>query len=260
MRRSVLIVAAVSLALSSSAPVVSGFTQADAFARDAETIAAGRRSYRGRCARCHGNDGRGIQAPDLTISAPALDDASLFRVIRAGVPGTDMPAFGTTSMTEVEVRTIVGYLRTLAGSQEAPPRGNAVTGASLFWNQAGCGRCHWVQGRGGRLGPDLSRIGKARSQAFLSAKIRNPNERITRGYEPVTVVTTTGDRVVGIRRDEDTFSIQLFDTSERLHFFPKNRVREITTGPRSLMPAMDASRLSDAALDDLVAFLSTLRG
>ena len=260
MRRSVLILPALCLALASGASVLSGFTQVNASARDAETIAAGRRSYRGRCARCHGNDARGIQAPDLTISVPALDDASLFRVIRSGVPGTEMPAFGATSMTEVEVRKIVAYLRTFAGSQEAPPRGNAANGARIFWEQAGCGRCHWVQGKGGRLGPELSRIGAARSQAFLVAKIRNPNERLTRGYEPVTVVTTTGDRVVGIRRDEDTFSIQLFDTGERLHYFPKTRVREVQTGQRSLMPALDANRLSDAALADLVAFLSTLRG
>jgi putative heme-binding domain-containing protein len=117
-----------------------------------------------------------------------------------------------------------------------------------------------VQGKGGRLGPDLSRIGAARSQAFLTAKIRNPNERLTRGYEPVTVVTTNGDRVVGIRRDEDTFSIQLFDGTERLHFFPKTQVREVLTGPRSLMPPFDVNRMSDADLADLVAYLSTLRG
>ena len=253
-----LLIATLSLALAGDA-ALADFTQAD-FARDAESVAAGRRSYRGRCARCHGNDARGIQAPDLTRIAAALDDAALFRAIRTGVPGTDMPAFGPLSTTDVEVRKIVAYLRTFAGSQEAPPTGNRENGSKIFWGQAGCGRCHWVQGKGGRLGPDLSRIGAARSQAYLAAKIRNPNERLIRGYEPVTVVTTAGERVIGIRRDEDTFSIQLFDTSERLHFFPKTRVREVQIGQRSLMPALDANRLSEAALDDLVAFLSTLRG
>lgn len=259
MRLSTLIVAAVCLALIGDASALAGVTQVNAFARDAEAIKAGMRSFRGRCARCHGNDARGIQAPDLTASASVLDDPSMFRIIRFGVPGTEMPAGGPTTMPDVEVWKIVAYLRTLAGAQEPPHRGNPGNGSTIFWEGTGCGSCHWVQGRGGRLGPDLSRIGAARSQAFLASKIRNPNERLTRGYEPVTVVTTTGDRVVGIRRDEDTFSIQLFDSSERLHFFLKARVREVQTGQRSLMPAFDANRLSDAALDDLVAYLLTLR-
>jgi putative heme-binding domain-containing protein len=260
MRRLTLIVAAICLAMAGDAAAVAGFIQASAVARDADAIQAGMRSFRGRCARCHGNDARGIQAPDLTISASVLDDAAMFRVIRVGVPGTEMPAGGPTTMTEMEVWRIVAYLRTLAGSQEGPPRGNPENGARIFWERAGCGACHWVQGRGGRLGPELSRIGAARSQAFLAAKIRNPNERLVRGYEPVTVVTTTGDRFVGIRRDEDTFSIQLFDAAERLHFFPKADVREVVTGRRSLMPEFGANRLSDGALDDLVAYLATLRG
>ena len=259
MRRSTLIVAAVCLTLACGASVQTS-AQGNPFARDAEAVKSGMRSFRGRCARCHGNDARGIQAPDLTISASLLDDSAMFRVIRFGVPGTEMPAGGPTTMPDVEVRKIIGYLRTLAGSQEPPHRGNPANGLTVFWERAGCGRCHWVQGKGGRLGPDLSRIGAARSRAFLAAKIRNPNERLTRGYEPVTVVTTTGDRVVGIRRDEDTFSIQLFDGTERLHFFLKTRVREVLAGPRSLMPPFDATRLSDADLDDLVAYLSTLRG
>jgi putative heme-binding domain-containing protein len=254
-----LIVAALGLTLASAASVRTG-AQANPLARDAEAVKSGMRSFRGRCARCHGNDARGIQAPDLTISASLLDDSAMFRVIRFGVPGTEMPAGGPTTMPDVEVWKIIAYLRTLAGSQELPHRGNPANGSTIFWDRAGCGRCHWVQGKGGRLGPDLSRIGAARSQAFLTAKIRNPNERLTRGYEPVTVVTTTGDRVVGIRRDEDTFSIQLFDGTERLHFFPKTRVREVLTGLRSLMPPFDVNHMSDADLADLVAYLSTLRG
>jgi putative heme-binding domain-containing protein len=260
MRRATWVIAAACLAFVCGSSALAAPQQTNALARDPDAIASGMRSFRGRCARCHGNDARGIEAPDLTVSASLLDDPAMFRIIRFGVPGTEMPAGGPTTMPDKEVWKIIAYLRTLAGSREAPHAGNPANGETIFWQGAGCGRCHWVQGRGGRLGPDLSRIGAARSQAFLAAKIRNPNERLTRGYEPVTVVTTTGDRVIGIRRNEDTFSIQLFDTAERLHFFPKTRVREVETGDRSLMPEFGANRLSDAALDDLVAYLSTLRG
>jgi putative heme-binding domain-containing protein len=188
---------------------------------------------------------------------PALADPALFRIVRFGIPGTEMPG---AQMTEVEVAKIVAYLRTLGGTTAPATRGDAAAGARIFWDDAGCGRCHWVLGRGGHLGPDLSRIGSARTRAFIVAKIRNPDERVTRGWERVTVTGEDGRRYVGVRRNEDTFSIQLLDTSDRLRFFWKTGLRGIVTDQASLMPAYPPARLSDAALDDLLAYLSTLRG
>jgi putative heme-binding domain-containing protein len=224
---------------------------------DPVAIELGGRSYRGRCARCHGNDARGIQGPDLTASVPALGDAALFRIVRFGIPGTEMPG---TQMTDVEVAKIVAYLRTLGGTTAPSTRGDPAVGSRVFWDEAGCGRCHFVLGRGGHLGPDLSRIGSARTRSFLVAKIRNPSERVTRGWERVTVTANDGQQHVGVRRNEDTFSIQILDTADRLRFFWKDRVRGVNTEQASLMPAYPAARLSESALDDLLSYLATLRG
>jgi mono/diheme cytochrome c family protein len=49
------------------------------------------------------------------------------------------------------------------------------------------------------------------------------------------------------------------DTGERLQGFRKSDVREIVREPRSLMPEFGADRLSEQALNDLVAYLGTLR-
>ena len=245
-----------------SGPAASLPAQAATGALDAEAVREGMRSFRGRCARCHGIDGQGLQAPDLRTSASRLDDAEMFRIVRFGIPGTEMPAGGPTIMPDAEVRKIIGYLRTLAGAEVAgtPGRGNAANGETAFREQARCTGCHWVDGRGGRLGPELSRLGSARSRAFLAAKIRDPHRRITAGYETVTVITGEGRRVSGVRKSEDTFSIQLFDAGERLHFFDKTDVRDVITETRSLMPEYGKDRLSDAELDDIVAYLATLRG
>jgi cytochrome c oxidase cbb3-type subunit 3 len=245
-----------------SGPAPRHIVQAVTGAASGEAVQEGKRSFRGRCARCHGIDGQGLQAPDLRISASRLDDAEMFRIVRFGIPGTDMPAGGPTIMPDVEVLKIVAYLRTLAGAEApgTPGRGNPANGEKIFRERSGCAGCHWVLGRGGRLGPELSRIGSARSRTFIAAKIRDPHGQVTVGFETVTVVTGDGGRVSGVRKNEDTFSIQLFDASERLHFFFKTDVREVITEARSLMPAYGRDRLSDAELEDLVAYLATLRG
>jgi len=139
-------------------------------------------------------------------------------------------------------------------------RGNAEAGEKIYWGKAGCGSCHMVNGKGGRLGPDLSRIGLARSSTALVREIRNTAEYIPPGYEPVTVVTRDGRQIRGCRKNEDSFSIQMMDTDERLLTFLKTEVREVIDEKRSLMPDYGPERLTDADLDDVLAYLRTLRG
>ena len=69
------------------------------------------------CAACHGADGRGISGPNLTtLFAAGRTDASVFQIVKNGVPGSIMPA---TAATDDELRSLVAYLRTLG----APPPG-----------------------------------------------------------------------------------------------------------------------------------------
>ena len=84
----------------------------------------------------------------------------------------------------------------------------------MFW--ASCGGCHHVNDRGGRLGPDLSRIASSQSREALRRSIRDASAVITSGYEPVTLVTRDGQRIRGVRKGEDAFSIQIMNTRERL--------------------------------------------
>jgi putative heme-binding domain-containing protein len=137
--------------------------------------------------------------------------------------------------------------------------GDAANGERLFQNN--CTMCHRVQGRGGYLGPDLSRVGASRSRDALARKIRRPDSmpRLP-GYKPVTLVTADGQRIRGIAKGSDAFSIRVMDTNERLQGYPKADLREIIEEPRSLMPDFDTRVLADRDLDDLLRYLSTLRG
>lgn len=232
-------------------------------AGDPKAIDFGKNIYRGRCAVCHGIDAKGYRGSDLTSGdwVHGGTDAQIFRTIRSGVPGTEMP--GNANMSDDETWSVIAYLRTLAAATSAvPERGDAARGEQMFWakDKGNCGLCHMVNGRGGRLGPNLSRIGAARSVAALEREIRKPAEVIPVGFETITVVTRDGRKVRGVRKNEDTFSVQIMTASEDILSFSKQEVQVIAEPERSLMPEYGPERLNDAELADVVRYLRTLRG
>src|SRR5437868_12587584 len=81
------------------------------FANDPAAPAAGRALFDGTCAACHGTGAGGSER------APALNsgtfqhggtDQELFQTIRAGVPGTAMPAFA--AMPADSIWRMVSYI------------------------------------------------------------------------------------------------------------------------------------------------------
>jgi putative heme-binding domain-containing protein len=222
-----------------------------------ESIRGGMSLYRRLCADCHALDATGYRGPDLIASmAAGTPDERLFQVMRNGVPGSEMSA---SNRPDHELLQIIAYLRNMGGapSADATPVGNVTSGQTLFSKQ--CINCHQVAGKGGRIGPDLSRIGGARSRAALMREIRTPHEWIAPAYETVTIVTKDGQKIRGVKKNEDAFSIQIMDMRERIQGYRKSDV-QVTLDKDSLMPAFDAKRLSDTELTDLVGYLSTLRG
>jgi mono/diheme cytochrome c family protein len=119
----------------------------------------GMAAFRANCAYCHGMDGRGARGPDLTgIYASGHTEESLYPLVRAGVPGTEMPP-ASVFLQEPDTWKVLMYLRTLGIPPAPEPHGNTENGERIF--RAQCASCHQVNARGGVLGPDLSRIGIA---------------------------------------------------------------------------------------------------
>src|SRR6185295_16220353 len=200
----------------------------------AESIRSGMALFRIRCADCHGMDATGYRGPDLTaLMAGDVSDERLFQTIRKGVPGTEMPS---SDDPDDDLLMVIAYLRKLTTAAPAErPIGNVDNGGRLFASQ--CASCHRVAGRGGRLGPDLTRIGVARSRAALVREIRTPGEWVPPTFETVTVVTKDGQRIRGAKKNEDVFSIQVMDTRERIQGYLKSNLQEVIYEKGSLMPA-----------------------
>jgi len=214
--------------------------------------------FRSRCADCHGVDARGVRSPDLTqVWASGRSDDGLFKTIKFGVTGTEMPA--NPRMFDNEVWQVLAYLRTLAASAPTdPPKGNAENGERIF--RANCRSCHVVNGVGGRLGPDLSRIGTGRTRDTLVKQIRGAMEDFKSGYEPVTLTASNGQPIHGVKKNEDLFTVQIMDTRERIQGYEKGKMKEVTNDTKSAMPAFGVERLSQSDIDDVVRYLQTLKG
>jgi cytochrome c oxidase cbb3-type subunit III len=225
----------------------------------ATDVATGHRIFDAQCAWCHGAGGEGGTGPNLhgrLRHATTLN--SIVDIVINGIPGTDMPSF-RLGLTDRSARQASAYVQSLSRVAARPGPGNAERGAAIY-QSSGCGSCHVVDGRGGVLGPELTTIGARRGPPYLREAVVKPAASHPPGYLVVRAVPVTGADVRGIRVNEDVFWVQIRDAGGTVHTLQKSDLsrldREIDA---SLMPSYEA-RLSTAQLDDLVAYLATLRG
>jgi cytochrome c oxidase cbb3-type subunit 3 len=220
-------------------------------------LAAGQRIFDAQCGWCHGNAGDGGAGPNLHGKLlHATTASSIVDIINKGIAGTDMPSF---RLTERETRQTATYVLSLSRTAARPGPGNAERGAAVYQSN-GCGSCHVVEGRGGILGPELTGIGGRRGAVYLRESIVKPAASHPPGYLVVRAVANNGAEVRGIRVNEDVFWIHIRDASGAVHTLQKSELARVDRElEATLMPSYE-SRLSSAQLDDLVAYLATLRG
>ena len=229
------------------------------FKNDAQAVEAGRGAFRIYCSPCHGIRAEGGRGPDLTrgVYSAGETDADLYNVIMNGVPGTEMPSF-SVGLGDENAWRVVSYVRSTARRDVEKVPGDAAAGEKLFWGKGGCGGCHRVGNRGGRMGPDLTRIGRTRSLKYLRDSVISPNDDLTPGFNTITVVTKAGKKIVGVQRGFDNFSAQLMDAQENYYSFLKSEVSSVKREFRSIMPDGYSKMFTKAELDDLVAYLTSL--
>jgi putative heme-binding domain-containing protein len=231
------------------------------FANDAQAAKDGRPLFRLMCSPCHGIHAEGGRGPNLTRGTYSAGDtdADLFNVIANGVAGTEMADF-QTRIGDENVWRLVTYIRSVTKRDTEHVTGDRERGLQLFWAKGQCGQCHMVKGQGGRMGPDLTLAGRQKSLAYLRQSILDPNADLSPGYYAVTVVTRDGKKIQGAQRGYDNFSAQLIDASGNFYSFEKSEVASMKREFRSLMPDIYKSMFSQAELNDLLAYLVSLRG
>jgi len=137
----------------------------------------------------------------------SLVDPSAFVVAGFGKKGTNdaespMPnvSGGGIGLSEAEVAAVVAYLQDSGGTEitveiptdigekeagdeeDSEPR-EAIHDPKVLMTQFTCDVCHMVNGEGGEVGPNLSKIGAGRDRAYLRRAILDPNADIAEGFE-----------------------------------------------------------------------------
>jgi cytochrome c oxidase cbb3-type subunit III len=238
---------------------------------DAAAVEQGGKLYLVHCASCHGPGGEGGKGPTLATAtlSQAQSDAELYRVIREGVSGTEMPR---ARLERAEVGQVAAFVKSLGNKPPEQVPGDSVRGANLYATKGQCATCHTVNGRGGAYGPDLSDVGRRRSAAHLRLSVTDPNAEVPQSFNAfrsdpmlpnnflyVRAVTRDGTHIDGIRVNEDTFSILIRDGTGKVHALFKADLRQLHKDwGKSPMPSYKDA-FTPAELDDLVAYMVSLR-
>ena len=138
--------------------------------------------------------------------------------------------------------------------------GSARRGRALFENHtaAQCLRCHAVDGKGGKVGPDLSKIGAKFPREYLLESLLDPELKIAKGYEGVLISTLDGRILNGILKQETETELQIVDASGELLTIDKAEIDQ-RQGGKSVMPGNLLRIISSSDLRDLVEYLASLK-
>lgn len=140
------------------------------------------------------------------------------------------------------------------------PTGDAPRGRSVFASEkAKCSACHRIGQEGGKVGPDLSRIGQIRSRRDLLEAIVYPSSSIVRDYESFTLVTRQGRTLNGLVLKETPEAITIQQQTGDPVVISRAEIDELTPSPVSVMPQGFHELLSAQQLADILAYLQSLQ-
>jgi putative heme-binding domain-containing protein len=134
--------------------------------------------------------------------------------------------------------------------------GDVRRGQRVFRDEkTACAACHMMGYLGGTVGPDLTRIGRVRSEQDLLEAILFPSASFVRSYEPTTILTEDGQVLNGVIRDETASEITLQLDAQKTIRVPLDEIEERLPGSVSIMPTGLDKQLTPQELADLVVFL-----
>ncbi len=136
---------------------------------------------------------------------------------------------------------------------------SVASGREIFFNEKSkCATCHRIGEKGGKIGPDLSAIGRIRRERDLLEAILFPSKTFAREYEPYSIVTEDGKVVSGLISHETATTLSLQQTTGDPIVIQRDEIETMVPAAISVMPQGLETGLSEQQLADLVAFLRSL--
>ncbi|HET6325377.1 MAG TPA: c-type cytochrome, partial [Planctomycetaceae bacterium] len=129
-----------------------------------------------------------------------------------------------------------------------------------FPNSVACYRCHTVQGRGGKIGPDLSNIARSSDRTKLAESILRPAKEIAPQFVTWSFVTRSGKTLTGVLVSEDREGhVRIGGADGRVIEIDASQIEERRQQSTSIMPERLTDLLTVGEFRDLIAFLATLK-
>ena len=162
---------------------------------------------------------------------------------------------------KARIKELFGSLATAPNRQEvvtkfeplAKGHGDRIRGAAVF--EKHCLTCHSVQGRGQRIGPDLSGLG-AKPRETLVVDVLDPSRQVAPGFMAYTLLTRQGQVLTGLLVSETATSVTLRRAEGAQDFVLRSQIEELRSTGKSLMPEGFEQSLTEDNLADLFEFLS----
>jgi putative heme-binding domain-containing protein len=198
--------------------------------------------------------------------ASALEEAVHGARLRPDLVRTRLAQYGgaVQERGEVLARRLRGRVNgdevRLHKLEATPTNGDSRRGQAIFnSSKAACSTCHAVGYVGGRVGPDLTKVGPTRTERDLLESILFPSASFVRSYEPFVVTTKDGEEHTGMLWNESEASVLLVSAPGAEQRIDRTEIVEMRPGTVSVMPEGLDEQLNPQELADLVAFLKSLR-
>lgn len=136
-------------------------------------------------------------------------------------------------------------------------KGSPNRGRTLYLNskQLACINCHRLEGIGGNIGPDLTRMWETLSLEKTVESIVHPSAEIKEGFQTYVLVTTKGISYSGLKLIDTPQEVVLRDANGKDVRLPRGEIEELYPTKHSLMPDNLITQLSYEQFIDLIAFL-----
>jgi putative membrane-bound dehydrogenase-like protein len=185
------------------------------------------------------------QAEEVQIKSALLNDAASLELLR------------TLNSAERHLPINKGEaLDTWIKLSEGPA--DPSEGERIFFHPKGpgCYRCHEIDGRGGRIGPELSATGRTLDRKRLIESIINPSKEVAPAFVPWLIAKTDGTIKTGLLIGETIDGKQTYsDSSGSLFTISPTEVSDRKPQPTSIMPDGLSKLMTVQEFRDLLAYL-----
>ncbi len=198
-----------------------------------------------------------VDALNQSASSISLSPDAVAAVMRGYSPHVQKAGASLLKSMGVDVEQQQARLNELASLANG---GDFEKGKAVFFGKkAACAGCHTAAGKGGRVGPDLSRIGRIRTARDLTESIVYPSASFAREFNTHTIITDAGRVHTGIisRRTKVALWLRTADLAEIS--IPLDQIDELNESPTSLMPQGIDKNLTAEEFRNLLAFLQGLK-